>query len=685
MKLKLQSSIICLFFLATIAFSQTRYLDEVFCDVETMNDVVYGNNVSILPVLQGGTPAAEDLEMDIYMPAGDTATDRPVVIILHTGSFLPAIANGQATGDKTDNATMEQCKRFAQKGYVAVAINYRLGWNPISEDENVRRSTLIQAAYRGLQDLRTAVRFFRKSIAEEGNPYGITDKFAVGGLGTGGYLSLAAGTLWDYESELLLPKFMDTSQDINGDGVLDAVPYIIPEYFGNLEGTTTGIIPGTDLDGDGIADTPDVPMCIPNHVGYSSEIHMTFNVGGALPDISWLDQGEVPVASMQCWNELYAPYGTGAVIVPTTGDFVIEAMGSLTVQEMSDLYGNNDIFDGMSIEITDPWYDFGSGSQNSATAGHDVYPGLFPIVTPEPSSELTPCGPFEVQGSPWDWWDNELYGPIADAYQGTPAGTMGCLALLDSPDMSEEKGMAYADMMQEFFAPRVFVALGLEEEAMELNTVFNEATTNQNVNQYVAMGLTLSASDLVALNECSGGFTMFAPSSEIDDNALAAIIENADTPLIDILAHHVYAGESLNAADLTDGMELVMMDGNSATISIGDNVTIDNATVVMADIVCSNGVIHIIDDLLFAEESSLEDDKNIEFSVYPNPSNGEININSLNNGNYNIMITNYLGDIILSKSLTGNFSFDLSNYSKGIYMIEVSNDNISETHKVVIK
>ena len=162
MKLKLQSSIICLFFLATIAFSQTRYLDEVFCDVETMNDVVYGNNVSILPVLQGGTPAAEDLEMDIYMPAGDTATDRPVVIILHTGSFLPAIANGQATGDKTDNATMEQCKRFAQKGYVAVAINYRLGWNPISENENVRRSTLIQAAYRGVQDASALIRYLRE-------------------------------------------------------------------------------------------------------------------------------------------------------------------------------------------------------------------------------------------------------------------------------------------------------------------------------------------------------------------------------------------------------------------------------------------------------------------------------------------------------------------------------------------
>ena len=99
-----------------------------------------------------------------------------------------------------------------------------------------------------------------------------------------------------------------------------------------------------------------------------SHIYMTFNIGGALPDISWLDQGEVPVASMQCWNEFYAPYGVGDIIVPSTGDFVVEAMGSLTVQETAMAYGNNDIFDGMSIELTDSWYANGSGSQNSATA-----------------------------------------------------------------------------------------------------------------------------------------------------------------------------------------------------------------------------------------------------------------------------------------------------------------------------
>ena len=685
MKLKLQSIIFLCCFLTTIfSFSQTRYLDDVFCDVETMTDVVYGNNVSILPLLQGGAPGAEDLEMDIYMPAGDTATDSPVVIILHTGSFLPAVANGQATGDKTDNSTIAQCKAFAQKGYVAIALNYRLGWNPISDNEDVRRSTLIQAAYRGLQDTRTAVRFLRKSIAEEGNPYGITEKFAVGGLGTGGYISLAAATLWNYEEELLLPKFLDTSQDIDGDGINDAVPYIIPEFFGNLEGTDTGILPGLDVDGDGVFDVTDIPMCLPNHPGYSSEIDMAFNIGGALPDSSWLDVGEVPIASMQCWNEVFAPYGVGDVLVPTTGDFVIEAMGSLIVQQMATEFGNNDVFEGMSIELSDSWYGNGNGNENASTAGHESLPGLFPIVTPDPSSDMTPCGPYEVQGSPWDWWDNDLYGAIADVYQGTPSGTMGCLALLDSPDMSEEKGMAYADLIQQFMAPRLFAALGLEETTVNANTVFTEATTNQDVNQYVALGLNLSAADLAALNECSGGFTMFAPSSELDDSALAEIIENAETPLLDILAHHVYAGGSLNAADLSDGMELTMMDGNNVTISIGDNVMVDNATVTIADIVCTNGVIHVIDGLLFSESSSLEEES-LNYSVFPNPSNGQITVSNSSNESYNIKILNTLGEVILTETLNGNKVFDLNKYGKGIYLIEMFNNHSIKTERVIIE
>ncbi|MEM7724251.1 MAG: hypothetical protein AAF376_18050 [Pseudomonadota bacterium] len=58
---------------------------------------------------------------------------------------------------------------------------------------------LIQAAYRGVQDGRTAIRFFKKTVAEDGNPYGIDDsKITMWGNGTGGYLVLGVNGLSFY-------------------------------------------------------------------------------------------------------------------------------------------------------------------------------------------------------------------------------------------------------------------------------------------------------------------------------------------------------------------------------------------------------------------------------------------------------------------------------------------------------
>jgi len=430
---------------------QTRYLDNITEDVQITTNIEYGTNIGIITQ----APALESLQMDVYEPANDTVSSRPVVLMIHTGSFLPPVFNGQPTGDKSDNAIVEMCKRFAKKGYVAVALNHRLGWNPVSPSEDVRRSTLIQAAYRGLQDVKTAVRFLRKSAAESGNPYGVGDKFAVGGNGTGGYISLSLATLNDYNSELLMPKFIDTSDPAN------PIPYIIPSIFGNFEATDFGMLP-VDTTGDGIPDM-EVPFCVPNHVGYSSEVDMVFNAGGALPEISWLEAGEVPMASFQCVNDPLAPYGVGNVIVPTTGEFVIEAMGSKIVQEAATTYGNNDVFEGLSTIFIDNWYGTNSDiAANAATAGHDSYFGLFPVITPAPATNPTPCGFLAEQGAPWDWWDNAAYDQIASVIQGQAPGVMGCLAILDNPDMSVEKGMAFADLMSDFFTPRVYAALNAD-------------------------------------------------------------------------------------------------------------------------------------------------------------------------------------------------------------------------------
>ena len=54
-------------------------------------------------------------------------------------------------------------------------------------------------------------------------------------------------------------------------------------------------------------------------IEYSNDINMAFNLGGALADISWLEDGDVPIVSFQCENDPYAPIDTGDVIVPTTG------------------------------------------------------------------------------------------------------------------------------------------------------------------------------------------------------------------------------------------------------------------------------------------------------------------------------------------------------------------------------
>ena len=196
MKKTLQSILAIIFLSIGIsADAQTRYLDDVFTGVTVTSDVVYANNISILPMLQSLPPAATDLVCDIYEPTGDSIVNRPVIIVAHTGSFLPAVVNGQPTGTKTDSSIVEQCMRWAKKGYVAVAFSNRLGWNPTSLDQDVRTSSLIQAAYRGIQDARALVRYMRMTEAT-GNTYGIDPtKIVMGGHGTGAYISLGVATL----------------------------------------------------------------------------------------------------------------------------------------------------------------------------------------------------------------------------------------------------------------------------------------------------------------------------------------------------------------------------------------------------------------------------------------------------------------------------------------------------------
>ena len=222
--------------------AQVRYLDEITQSVDVVVNEVYGQNISVLT----GAPALVPLVMDVYMPAGDSETERPVMIVPHTGNFLPQYFNGSVTGGKSDSIIVNICKSFAKRGYVAVAMTYRQGWLPLATNQDIRTGTLLQAVYRAVQDTRTCIRYFKYTANEEGNPWGVDpSKIAVFGVGSGGYLALVAATLDDY-GEVTLDKFLDSLN----------TPYADTLLLGNFYGTT------------------DAPLCNANFGNYDSDFQL---------------------------------------------------------------------------------------------------------------------------------------------------------------------------------------------------------------------------------------------------------------------------------------------------------------------------------------------------------------------------------------------------------------------------
>src|SRR5687767_7289778 len=182
-------------------FAQTRYIDEVFTNVAKIENQIYSINVTVVT----GAPALDTLLFDLYMPAGDTCSLRPLAIVLHTGTFLPRGVFAP-TGDKDDYANVQISERLAKRGYVAASIQYRAGWNPISPQDTVRRSTIINAAYRGIQDLHAFIRFANMTVVDFDNPYKIdTSRVAVFGIGTGAFVGFNAAVLT--QEEIYIDKF----------------------------------------------------------------------------------------------------------------------------------------------------------------------------------------------------------------------------------------------------------------------------------------------------------------------------------------------------------------------------------------------------------------------------------------------------------------------------------------------
>lgn len=128
--------------------TSNRYLNEVFSGYNLTNAIYFGSSDPY------GLGSSQDLYLDVYEPAGDTLSNRPVIIHKFGGAYL---IGWRSLPNVPDFAEM-----YTKRGFVFISIDYRLGFNPL-DGESAER-----AVYRGIQDQRTALRFIVDNAASYG-------------------------------------------------------------------------------------------------------------------------------------------------------------------------------------------------------------------------------------------------------------------------------------------------------------------------------------------------------------------------------------------------------------------------------------------------------------------------------------------------------------------------------------
>jgi uncharacterized surface protein with fasciclin (FAS1) repeats len=135
-------------------------------------------------------------------------------------------------------------------------------------------------------------------------------------------------------------------------------------------------------------------------------------------------------------------------------------------------------------------------------------------------------------------------------------------------------------------------------EETSVGTIVDVASADGSFGTLVAA---VTAADLVETLSGTGPFTVFAPTDEAFAALPAGVLDALLLPenkalLAQILTYHVVSGMVM-AADVTDG-DVATVEGQKIKLSTADGVTVNGATVVVADVMASNGVIHAIDAVI---------------------------------------------------------------------------------------
>ncbi|MEO9893729.1 fasciclin domain-containing protein [Aurantibacter sp.] len=249
----------------------------------------------------------------------------------------------------------------------------------------------------------------------------------------------------------------------------------------------------------------------------------------------------------------------------------------------------------------------------------DDYNGLADFDTDEEKALLVKILTYHVVGNVAALSTDLSVGQMIETVQGEEVtiNIDGGVYIEDATDMNAMVIMA--DVMASNGVVHVIDKVLLPQEVLDALQP-NIVSLAQSVDDLSLLVEALIQADagLVEVLSGTGPFTVFAPTNEAFGNLLEVLgdeynsladfdTENEKAILAKILTYHVVSGAKALSTDLSDGQEIETVQGANVTISIHDDVFVNDATasmatVIMADVTASNGVVHLIDKVLLPQE-----------------------------------------------------------------------------------
>ncbi len=204
------------------------------------------------------------------------------------------------------------------------------------------------------------------------------------------------------------------------------------------------------------------------------------------------------------------------------------------------------------------------------------------------------------------------------------------------------------------------------------------------------------AADLAGTLSSEGPFTVFAPTDAafgvIPQSVLDMLLEEPEGDLTDILLYHVIGGATVLSTDLSDGQTAETLEGSDITVSIDSAtgaVMINEANVVVADLMASNGVVHVIDAVLQpSTDTAIEDILIGKTDLYPNPASDLLTIEfpeSQAGQDWTITIVDVSGAVLMNTQAQNlRVQMDVSELPTGAYFLQLQTEKRSITERLCI-